>query len=235
MPLDARREGMTRPVIVEFVGIAGSGKTSISRELVALLEARGYTVGYSSAARGWHLGLAALWRPRAIIAWMRTIRRVIELPEIRRELMRKMFTILGRVVSLARGNQVVVMDEGILHRFRAVRRSAAVADLSIAEAAKPISVVSLFPFEPSLIVLVQTDVEATAFRLHARDGRNVKHTASDISRSDERSQRDIAQVLAAFPGASMMTAANRTPEDVTMRAAEIATRVEGIVARQPSS
>ena len=222
---------MASPIIVEFVGVAGSGKTSISKALVDRLAARGVSVGYRPNVRKTIVRPAALRKPRAICAWTSTILRVIKAPPARREQLRKTHRLLGRIVSLALRNQVVVMDEGILHRFRAIRRASVAMDLSIAEAAKPLPLAWLFPHEPSLFVLVQCDAESIASRLHSRDGRQVHWTPSEVSRGDAQSLRDIDQVLDVFPRASKMISSNRSTQDISSRALEIASRIEQELAR----
>jgi len=224
--------GMASPIIVEFVGIAGSGKTSISRAVVDRLEARGVSVGCRPKARGAGVRHSLIRRPRAAWAWSYTIRRTVKDPSARREHLRKMKTRLGRIISLAVRYQVVVMDEGIIHRFRALRRDSGAPELSIAEAAKPLTAAWLFPLEPSLLVLVQTDVDSIGSRLRSRDGRKVQWTRSEVCRSDAQSLRDIDQVLAVFPCASKMIVSNRFAQDVSLRAAEIANKIERILAQR---
>jgi hypothetical protein len=139
-----------------------------------------------------------------------------------------MSSLVGRIAWLARRNAVVIMDEGIVHRFRSVRGRAG-RDISIAEAVGSRAITSLFPIEPALFVSVCADAETIRSRMRLRDGRLVTATSQGLARTDSRSLRDIDEILAAYPNAALMLAHNESPDDIPRLATEIADRVQAIL------
>lgn len=174
--------------IIEFAGLAGCGKTYVRNLLMDKLGvSRG--LGTGAAARGYlrtlfNLNLAfhsvrlmISSRPRTIVGFWQGINDWLALQVLYRE--------------ARTSGELLVVDEGMIHKFRTIRRTSKRRDLMLEDIEG--SILDRFHFA-DLVVLVEADPEDIVDRRKKRDRLTITNIDEAMSRVN-LTRRDISTLV----------------------------------------
>lgn len=158
---DTRTPCWNRGLLIEFVGAAGVGKSTVLKELIRLLRARGLQIVDMDSERikisrlttVAHLTTAAylaiLFRPRTVQAYRRTVM--------------QLFGYSRRRTAARQANCIHLCSEGIFQKIRAIYRTH--ADLSMSGVADRIF---RFMAVPDFVIVIEASTEVIFERRSGR-------------------------------------------------------------------
>lgn len=153
-------------VLVEMVGLAGSGKSSLGAAIERHIEQLVTERAGAGGSRGCSPAIG-----RSCLAWFRlVIGQAISLRSL--SVWLDIVRTLLRLQSFSSRGGIHVVDEGLLHKFRSVRRLSP-ARLTLDAAVSRFGGDTLFPIPSDIIVCVNVTPETYAERLMKRDGKQV--------------------------------------------------------------
>jgi hypothetical protein len=155
------------PVLVELVGLACSGKSSLKAAIEQQVSSRMPAAGCPAERRD-RICPSLL---RSALAWARLIAgQAVSLRSL--SVWRDVVRTLRRLRTSCRCGGVHVIDEGLLHKFRSVRRLSGKA-LTLKETVDAVDFGTLFPVVSDIVVCIGISPEVYADRLMRRDGKEI--------------------------------------------------------------
>lgn len=150
---------MKNKVYIEFVGITNSGKTRLMNALKLQCEMNGFSVktpyDYSLFEK-----LSFVVRiPRTIAIWTKKTYQTTRSVRGTLEFMRKIIPALAMARSKHRNSEeVLILDEGILHKFRRLRKISR-SKIILTEMATENELAFFFPEIPNIVVVIHVEPE----------------------------------------------------------------------------
>lgn len=161
--------GDTPFVLVELVGLACSGKSSLRNAIEAHVKHLLAEEGCSGAATAGP-GRPPAWT-RSCLAWLRLVTgQAISLRGF--SVWLDVVRTLWRLHAFRTRGGIYVIDEGLLHKFRSVRRLSP-AVLTLDAAVSRFGADVLIPVPSDIVVCLEVSPEVYAERLIQRDGKQV--------------------------------------------------------------
>jgi hypothetical protein len=216
---------LNRCLCVEFVGIACSGKSTISKELRAVLRRAEIPCLDTASFTKWQKLWAATTHPLLMASWARAVLTVPMSIKSRIKIFRNLYAVLSMMLCLRAQEGVLILDEGLLHKFRALRRQAG-RDLTMNQVLRGRPTHRMLPNVALHVVFV--DIRATTYRdrLWLRDRIRISPEDADIAVDRTMLSHYDAHVLEASSQLVSVHSLGNDPEDDPIASARnIAARV----------
>ncbi len=226
-----------RPLIVEFAGLPGAGKTTVARLLPLELRARGYLCGDRDLVRGRRFGQERVpyagighffLRKHSVLG--SALRLGLAAPPYKpariREVLKLLLWSYRLSLAQATSNDVVVLDQGLMQAAWSTMVRGELWDESAVRAA--VSTMLLSADVPFILVYVDVGVELAMQRIGSR--RTMRSTYDRMSAEDatrllathQRRLSTIFQHAAADTGASQLTLdGSRPPTESCQKVVEL--------------